>query len=103
MSHHLSQSIPPQDEQQRRLLEQETSNSHCSRPDEPGTAVEEEGGLVVRAGADTAALPVTAPTPEAEGHSRTHSPDAGTVVPAKPATVPREADPARSQEKPGEI
>ena len=44
----------------------------------------EEGGPVVRAGADAATLPVTAPTPEAEGHSRTHSPDAGTVVPAKP-------------------
>ena len=94
MSHHLGQSTPSPDEQRWRLLEQETSNSHCSRPDEPGTAVAEEGGPVIRAGADAAALTVTAPTPEAEGHSRTHSPDAGTVMPAKPATTPREADPA---------
>ena len=103
MSHHLGQSIPLPDERRRHLLEQETSNSHRNRPDEPGTAVAEEGGPVVRAGADAAALPVTAPTPEAEGHSRAHSPDVGTVAPTKPATAPREADLARSQERPGEI
>ena len=88
MSCHLGLSIPLLDKQRRRLLEQDTSYSHCSQPDEPGTAVAEEGGLVVRAGADDAAPPVTAPTPGAEEHSRTHSPDAGTVVPAKPATAP---------------
>ena len=63
-------------------------HSHCSQPDKPGIAAAEDGGPVVRAKADNAALPVTAPTPGAEGHSRTHSPDAGTVVPAKPATAP---------------
>ena len=103
MSHHLGQSIPPPDERRRCLLEQETSNSHRSRPGKPGTAVAEEGGPVVRAGAGAAVLPVTVSTPEAEGHSKTHSPDARTVVPAKPATAPTEADPARSQERSGEI
>ena len=67
MSHHLGQSIPPPDEQRRQLLEQEASNSHLSRPDEPGTAVAEEGGPVVQAGADATALPATASTPEAKG------------------------------------
>ena len=88
MSRHLSLSIPLLDERRRRLLERETSHSHCGRPDKPGIAVAEKGGPVIRAGADEAALPLTAPIPGAEGHSRTPSPDAVTVVPAKPATAP---------------
>ena len=71
MSRHLGLSIPPLDERRWRLLEQETSHSRCGRPDEPGIAVAEKGGPVVRVGADEAALPVTAPMPGAEGHSRT--------------------------------
>ena len=67
MSRHLSLSIPPLDERRRHLLEWKTSHSHCSRPDEPGTVVSEEGGPVVRAGADEAVLPVTAPILGAEG------------------------------------